>query len=91
MNYNGLSEEIKSVLKDVSKIINIDFLYENESIEFSVLEENDVNDIEIMYGRENYIKYKNRNHLFRALSLYAQFIKEGKENFELNEKALIQT
>lgn len=91
MNYNGLSEEIKSVLKDVSKIINIDFLYENESIEFSVLEENDVNDIEIMYGRENYIKYKNRNHLFRALSLYAQFIKEGKENFELNEKALIQS
>lgn len=91
MNIVGISDDIKNLLVDISKVVDITFLDNCETIEVSILEKENINDIEICKGEANYIKYKKKHQFFRALSLYAQFIKEGKETFEIKEKALIRS
>lgn len=91
MNIVGISDDIKNLLVDIDKVVDITFLDNCETIEVSILEEENINDIEICKGEANYIKYKKKHQFFRALSLYAQFIKEGKETFEIKEKALIRS
>ena len=87
----GLENEIKNIIdKDISKIVNLDLLKE-EDIEVSKLDDNSEYVIEVFRGEKNFIKYKEKHHLFRALGLYAQFKNQGENSFEIKEKSTIQS
>ncbi|MGL5692635.1 MAG: beta-N-acetylhexosaminidase, partial [Peptostreptococcaceae bacterium] len=45
----------------------------------------------IKRGNENYIKYKNKNQLFRALGLYVQLVNENKNTFIHKEKNILNS
>lgn len=91
MKLVGLDTELEKMLLEVNKVFNINFDEDGEEINVLLLTESSENDIEICRGRENTIKYKNKNNFFRALGLYAQFVEEGKEEFYHAEKPLIKS
>lgn len=87
----GLDSEFESVVSNVSKLFNIYLKDEGEEIKVLKLENESENHIEIYIGSENIIRYKNKNNLFRALGLYAQFISEGKKKYEYIEKPILNS
>lgn len=91
VNLIGLSEEILKVVNELNKVISIELSDEGESVNVSTLDESSKNAIEIKRGNENYIKYKEKHHFFRALGLYIQLSKNGTCSFERNEKVYIES
>lgn len=87
----GLDSQLQQIISNVSEIFEI-YLYENgEEIIVSKLDEDSEHCIEIQRGNTNYIKYKDKNNLFRALGLYAQFCNENKETFNIKEKSFFNS
>ncbi len=91
VNLIGLSEEILKGVNELNKVISIELSDEGESVNVSTLDESSKNAIEIKRGNENYIKYKEKHHFFRALGLYIQLSKNGTCSFERNEKVYIES
>lgn len=91
LNLIGLSEDILKVVSDLNKVISIELTGQGESVNISTLDDACTNVIEIKRGNENYIRYKEKHHFFRALGLYIQLSKGGKCNFEKEEKAYIES
>lgn len=91
LNLIGLSEDILKVVSDLNKVISIELTDQGESVNISTLDDACTNVIEIKRGNENYIRYKEKHHFFRALGLYIQLSKGGKCNFEKEEKAYIES
>lgn len=87
----GLDEKELSIVSELNRIIPIELSEDGEVINISSLDENCENVIEVKRGNENYIKYKKKHHFFRALGLYIQLSKFGKDNFEKKEKAYIES
>lgn len=91
MNTKGLEKEIVNIInEDIDKIIDLE-LFKNEEVEVILLAPSSENVIEISKGNKNYIKYKKKHHLFRALGLYAQFLNDRQDTFQIKEKEFIKS
>lgn len=80
----NLNDELLSDLREISKVINIEFCNGGEKIYVSKLDDIEENVLEISNG---IVKYKNKHNLFRAIGLYAQLNKG--ERFYWEEKSYI--
>lgn len=86
LNLMGQIEGLKQGIDEVKGLLNLGFCDDGEKIVVERLSEAQQNSIEIHRGENNYIKYKNTNDFFRALSLYVQFVNQGKDSFHKEEK-----
>ncbi|WP_242824086.1 family 20 glycosylhydrolase [[Clostridium] dakarense] len=85
LNLLGIDSSLLKDIEEIKKVININFSETGEKIQIIKLDENEEYVIQISKGT---IKYKNKNHLFRAISLYIQ--SRDKENFFIEEKSYIK-
>lgn len=87
LTLNGDLTNLLQGLEEVKKYLQVEI---PEAIEVVQLPEDAPLALEIVRGEENRISYKKRHHFFRALGLYAQFVKEGQKAFFFNEEVEIE-
>ncbi|MCU9811789.1 hypothetical protein [Paraclostridium sp. AKS81] len=81
LNLLGIDDQMQKEVFQIKRVLDIDFDISGETVYVYKLNEEDELDIEVERG---IIKYKNKHHLFRAISLYAQ--NEGDEKLRIKEK-----
>lgn len=91
LNLINISDELLNGVKELKRIVDINIVNDGEQVNIQKLDESSNNVIEIKRGDENYIKYKDKNHFFRALGLYVQLSKKGTCSFEKKEKSYINS
>lgn len=84
LNLLGIENDLLKDLEEIKKVLNVNFIEVGENVQITKLDNSDENVIQISKG---IIRYKNKNHLFRAIGLYIQL--NNKEDFFLEEKAYI--
>ncbi|TQO57539.1 beta-N-acetylhexosaminidase [Paraclostridium bifermentans] len=85
LNLLGIDDQMQKEVFQIKRVLDIDFDISGETVYVYKLNEEDELDIEVERG---IIKYKNKHHLFRAISLYAQ--NEGDEKLRIKEKQKIK-
>lgn len=91
----GLDENMVEAVKGLEELLDFqlykDYELKEEEVEVikvSTLSKESENVIEVLKGE---IRYKDKHHFFRALSLYLDFVKRGEESFNKNEKVYIDS
>ncbi|MGL4738797.1 MAG: beta-N-acetylhexosaminidase, partial [Cellulosilyticaceae bacterium] len=88
MNFIGLDQSLQARVLEALKFLKVDGI--SEEIEVVQLGAESENCLEIARGAVNAIKYKEKHHFFRALSLYVQLSSDFTTTFERTEKAYFE-